>query len=187
MKGSFGTSHQARDFAADAISLIRDANIPVVWVLNMKQDGNASQPSFTDVLKLLVHQILQNNLYLHNAWFSAARFQSAQTDSEWFNLSESLLHGLPQIYIIVDVEILDSSFCEVPDWIKEFHNFFEILKEKSIQTTAKVALVSYRTNLLKDCSLDENNIVHLQKTKWQRASEKKTLSTQGRSWRRHRK
>lgn len=94
---------------------------------------------------------------------SVSRFQSAQTDSEWFNILESLLHGLPQIYIIVDVEILNSSFCKVPEWIKEFHKLFEISKEESIQTTAKVALVSYRTNLLKDCSFNENSIVHLQK------------------------
>ena len=144
VKGSFRTSHQARDLAVDVISLIKSSNVPVVWVLNNKQDGIAFQPFMADLLKLLAHQIMQINPTLHNTQSSIMKFQAAQTESDWLEILASLLHGLEQIYIILDVEVLGDDICEMAEWTSIFSELFARLRHDSIPTIVKVALLSYR-------------------------------------------
>jgi hypothetical protein len=146
VSGTFRTRHTARDFAADAIDLISSAKVPVVWALNSR--GDEHQPySSIDVLKQLVLQVLQQNHKLLNersAALNAARFQSATSEEEWFNLLGSVLDGLPQVYIIVDLGVLGRRIDDQYPWPNAFARLVNELQARRINTVIKVALISYK-------------------------------------------
>lgn len=165
IKGSFRTSHQARDLAASIISLIQSSGIPVIWILNFKQRDETLQPSVIDVLKLLAYQILQMNLQLRDACLDTMHFQAAQTESDWLNILAGLLQGLPEIYIIFDVETLDCDLWEVPEWPSLFLKLFRLVREKSMPVNIKVALVSYGTNIPLNSDIALANLIDISKIK----------------------
>jgi len=99
IKGSYLTRLETKDFAADLVALLRGIKIQVVWSLSAKAEGTLCWRSPVDVLKQLVLQILQLNHLLVDAQspiLNAARFQSARTEGDWFELLGSVLEGLPQ-------------------------------------------------------------------------------------------
>lgn len=144
--GSFEERHMARDFAVDAIDLIASAHVPVVWALSFQGlDSGAWGP--LDVLKCLISQILQLNHNLLNersAALSAARFQSAKSCQDWFNLLGSVLQGLEQIYIIIDLDVLGQSVKEDMPWPDLFSQLADGLVSRSLRTKVKVAFVCSR-------------------------------------------
>lgn len=136
------------DFVADTIDLIVDANIPAVWVLQTRNDG---QYSSVDILKQLVLQVLQQNHTLLNersAALNAARYQSATTEDEWFNILGSVLDGLAQIYIIVDAEMLNSGIDGRITWASAFQKLFDELGRRGVDTVVKVAIIGYKATTL---------------------------------------
>ena len=151
VRGSFNTRHSARDFSADIIDVVRKANIPVIWALNAQIDEAQKEPLTIAVLKHLVLQALQINQTIldeQSISLNAARFQSATTEQEWFDLLAAVLSGLPQIYIIVDVEVLGTLAGEELAWPMAFLQLFGELMARNIPTRVKVALVHYQTRLL---------------------------------------
>ena len=170
VKGSFRTSHIARDLSVRIISLIQKSGIPAIWVLNLKQKDKALHPTAPDILKLLAYQILQTNSNLRNARLDAIKFQTARVESEWLNILVDLLQGVPEIYMILDVETLDRDLYETPDWISLFLQLFQLLQERSIPVHVKVALVSYHTKILDGSDLPTACVVDLSKTKGQGSS-----------------
>lgn len=109
VKGSFLTRRETKDFAADIVGLLRSMKIPVVWTLSAKAEGVLEWRSPVDVLKQLVLQVLHRNHSLlkeQSYALNAARFQSASTEPDWFELLGTVLEGLEQIYIVVDAGIL---------------------------------------------------------------------------------
>jgi hypothetical protein len=146
IKGSCLTRHETKDFAADIVGLLRKMNIPVVWTLSAKAEGNSGWRSPVDVLKQLVSQILHLNQALLNEQsvaLNAVRFQSASTEIEWFELLSSVLPGLQQIYIVVDAEILSPEFSSQIAWPAAFLKLFEDLAARSCKTIIKVVLISF--------------------------------------------
>jgi hypothetical protein len=73
---------------------------------------------------------------------NAARFQSARTEGDWFELLGSVLEGLPQIYVVVDAEILSKEFSSHIRWPEAFLHLFERLQERFCKSVVKVVLVS---------------------------------------------
>lgn len=148
IKGNFATRHEAKDFAADIVDLLRTMNIPTVWVLNPSHEASGAEPTTTDVLKQITLQILKINSTLldeRSLSLNAARFQSASSESDWFNLLGSALTGLPVIYIVIDVETVK---CKLPNnfsWSAAFYRLFEDLSARGISTPIKVILISYGT------------------------------------------
>jgi len=145
IKGSYLTRLETKDFAADLVALLRGIKIQVVWSLSAKAEGTLCWRSPVDVLKQLVLQILQLNHLLVDAQspiLNAARFQSARTEGDWFELLGSVLEGLPQIYIVVDAEVLSKEFSSQVSWPEAFMHLFERLQEKFCKTVVKVVLVS---------------------------------------------
>ena len=80
------------------------------------------------------------------------------------------------MYILLNVEVLDEQFSEVPEWTKAFLALFATLKGRSIPTAVKIALVSYRTDILKGSGLDEVAVLDLRKDG--QGTMKKALSQQ---------
>jgi len=135
-----------RDFAVDAIDLITTAHVPVVWALSFQGlDSGAGGP--LDVLKYLVSQVLQLNHTLLNersAALSAARFQSAKSCQDWLNLLGSVLQGLEQIYIIIDLDVLGQGLREDIPWPDLFIQLADGLSARSLHTIVKVAFICSR-------------------------------------------
>jgi hypothetical protein len=145
VKGSCLTRLETKDFAADLVALLRGIKIQVVWSLSAKADEALGWRSPVDVLKQLVLQVLQLNHSLVNEQspiLNAARFQSARTEGDWFELLGSVLEGLPQIYIIVDAEVLSKEFSSQIRWPEAFLHLFERLQGNFCKTVVKVVLVS---------------------------------------------
>lgn len=144
VQGSFRNRHLARDFAVDMIDLVSAAHVPVVWALNPTFDTHLPLTPM-DVLKHVTLQVLRLNHTMMNervATLNAARFQSTTTETGWFSLLGSALEGLPQLYIIIDLELLSKSAISGQDWLEEFPRLFSDLSARSIGTVLKVAFVS---------------------------------------------
>lgn len=145
VKGSYLTRLETKDFAADLVALLRGIKIHVVWSLSATAEGALGWRSPVDVLKQLVLQILQLNDSLVNEQspsLNAARFQSARTEDDWFELLGLVLEGLPQIYIVVDAEVLSKEFSSQTPWPEAFLHLFKRLQGKLCKTVVKVVLVS---------------------------------------------
>jgi hypothetical protein len=74
----------------------------------------------------------------------------ATTEEEWFNIFISVIQGIPLLYIIIDVELLDTSLAELTEsfcWPAAFLKIFDELSERNIKTIIKAALVSYGSPL----------------------------------------
>ncbi|KAI0449573.1 hypothetical protein F5B21DRAFT_493956 [Xylaria acuta] len=145
VQGSFKTRHTIRDFAANTIDLIKEASIPVVWALDPRVELPAENRfNTTDVLKYLACQVLQSNhsmLTERQASLNAARFQSAATESEWLELLTSVLQGMSQIYILVDMDLVERGGGTTTEWLQHFASVGENLSLRNIHTIVKVACI----------------------------------------------
>ena len=149
VKGSCLARHTLKDFTVDIVAMLRSMSIPVVWALSAKDDGLSVWRSPVDVLEQLSLQVLHINHSLlrdQSAALNAARFQSATTESQWFDLLELVLDGLPQIYIALDVEVLERGFGSQLCWPLEFLRTFTNLAARGSKTVVKVVLVSFANN-----------------------------------------
>ncbi|KAL9096074.1 MAG: hypothetical protein Q9165_001596 [Trypethelium subeluteriae] len=140
---SRGGNRIARDFGVDTIGMIANADVPVVWALTPRIRSTKEHTSI-NVLKHLVSQAIQRNTALHNeraVTMSAVRFQTAVTEREWFDLLASVLDGIPQIYIVIDMSILDFRPDTEEPWPVLFSRMFEAFAARQLQITVKVAFI----------------------------------------------
>jgi hypothetical protein len=150
IKGSIAAKNTTKNLATDIVSLVKDTKVPVIWALNARRVATPTNPGPIEVLKQLVLQSLQLNTTLmneHAVSINVSRFQSAQSEKEWFDLLGSILDGLPSLFIIVDIETLGSRSGELLNWPAAFMFLFQKLAARNIGTILKVALVSYHKSL----------------------------------------
>lgn len=146
VKGSCLTRLETKDFAVDIVSLLRGLKIPVIWTLSTKAERDLAWRSPVEVLKQLVLQVLYVNHSLLNeqsAALNAARFQSATTEADWFDLLGSVLEGLSQVYIVIDAEVMNRRFSSQLSWPEAFRGLFKRLEQRCCETVVKVVLVSF--------------------------------------------
>ena len=160
--GRYDTRQIVRDFAVDAIDLIMEAQIPVVWALRLPN----SEATFSaeDVLKYLVSQILRLNHTLLNersAALNVARFQSATTMEHWFSLLGTVLEGLTRVFLIIDLGLLHNETGVPLAWAQLFEQFFAELRKRGVRTVLKVVYLVTRSNQREHLGeLDQQKIVH---------------------------
>ncbi|KAI1317767.1 hypothetical protein F5Y16DRAFT_392530 [Xylariaceae sp. FL0255] len=147
IQGSFKTRKLIRDFAVDTIDLIAEANIPVIWALDPNLDLTAENNfNASDVLKYLTCQILQlsnGEQTEKQATLSAARFQSAVTESQWVELLAMALQGIKnQIYIIVDLNLIGRAGGTFVTWLGYFSSIAQTMMLRDAQGIIKVAFLS---------------------------------------------
>jgi hypothetical protein len=162
IRGDFATRNLSRDLAVSIIEAIKLTSIPVVWALNSRNTEETQEesveavqnlPTAIDVLKQLVLQVLQQNhthLNESSAALDLARYKSTTTEREWFDLLGSAITGLPQLYIVIDVEVVGPDSGDTCKWPESFARLFEALVSKSAGSTVKVVLVSYRTRVSRE-------------------------------------
>ncbi|KAI0475740.1 hypothetical protein GGR56DRAFT_433412 [Xylariaceae sp. FL0804] len=152
VKGDFRSRQDVKDFLTNAISCIREANVPVIWALKA-MDSSAGGISVVELLKYLTHQALQQGLppTERSLALSCARFQTARQEKEWFDILAASLADMKQIYIAVDVEVLAPEVAgagggfSLPD---AFLKLIDELRKKSPGAVVKIVLISYRSQSL---------------------------------------
>jgi hypothetical protein len=121
-------------------------------------------------VKQLVLQVLQINFSLINAQsptLNAARFQTATTEQQWFDLLcvvAAVLIGLPQLYIVVDASILGQELGSEVKRPDAFHKLIKDLSKVCPKTAVKVVIASYGATSFIDNSLPEeleNSTIHI--------------------------
>jgi hypothetical protein len=171
--GGFDARQAVRDFAADAIDLITEAQIPVIWALGL-YDTTMQEFMPEDVAKYLVSQVLRQNETLLNersAALSAARYQSASTMNEWFTLLGAVLTGLPQAYFIVDLELVQKSIGGTLSWSALFEQLSQALQSRGCKTVLKVAFLGSRTSHRNQLAeFDQRKILQLPNVRASRVS-----------------
>jgi hypothetical protein len=149
IRGDHSTRFVVKDFCVNVIRQLHESKTPVIWALKTSSSDTMEAPSTIDVLRDLVSQALQANPDSHNDRIMSlrcAQFQSAQTEDQWFDLLASVLAGLPQIYVLIDIETLGQSFGDHGQdcsWPSAFQNVFNKMRDWNLRTVVKVLLVSY--------------------------------------------
>ena len=162
IRGTFKNRFQVKDFCTNMIELLRNAQIPTIWILQTMGPEADEEVSTIDLLKNMILQAfrftyganpdstLPNHLKL---------IISAESEDEWFYLLSSMLGGLPQVYIIIDIEVLSSSCASLMkdfSWPSAFLNLFERLKARGFKTVIKVVLVSYGSQVFSQMATNES-------------------------------
>lgn len=122
----------------------------MLLALRVQQENDAAATVGTvELLKYLTRQamkILDKQQTEKTMSFRCAAYNEASTEAEWFQLFESVLASIPgQVYIVVDLEILDKTFNSEDgfSWTQAFERFFSDLEARGLSTKVKVLFVSY--------------------------------------------
>jgi hypothetical protein len=156
--GNFHSRLALRGLCVDIIEQLREYHIPVLLSMRMTEESTAARISSIDLLKYLVKQAVNLNRNIRNEKsmaLSCARFHSASTETDWFQLLESVVADIGQlVYFIIDLEVLDCDLGPVDDfsWLSAFQTFFSTLSKRLSSTRVKVLLINYGSRLPFDLS-----------------------------------
>jgi hypothetical protein len=149
IQSSYSTRFSVRDFSVDIIRALQTAKIPTLWTLKSPMRGSHSVSlSNVDILRSLIYQALYLNSSLHAESCIAAKIaaiRDAVGPDAMFDVLGSVLDGMRQAYIIVDVELLNS-LEEKAASSSAFLDLFRKLADHGSTTMVKVAIMSYTTN-----------------------------------------
>lgn len=149
VKGTFRNRFQIKDFCTNIVELLRDTKVPVVWVLKTIDLRAGQYCSTIDILKHLVSQVVRLNCAIQTDFALSRRlrmFSNATTEDDWFSLLGSVLEGLPQVYFVIDMEMLSSSLPTITkdfSWTSAFLGLFQAMSDRGLKTIVKVILFSY--------------------------------------------
>lgn len=156
LQGTRRLRFEIKDFCSSSISQLQQKKTPVIWALKAIESAETlgNMTSTIDLLKYLISQALYINKAIHTDAAVTPRLKAywgAQTESDWFNLLASVLQGIPLLYIVVDIELLNTSLPDITDgfsWAGSFRSLFAEFLERNITTILKVVLVSYGTPIV---------------------------------------
>ncbi|KAF7924669.1 uncharacterized protein EAE97_010620 [Botrytis byssoidea] len=152
VKGSHRLRNEMKKFSADAIQLLRESNIPVIWAIKTSEPQTPTPIGNTttiDIIKSLILQAINLNSSLHTEPSLCSHLQmylSAKTEADWLVLLASVLKGIPLLYIIIDIQLL---FTPTPEssigfsWPTGIFELFKELSERDSKTVVRVLMLSY--------------------------------------------
>jgi hypothetical protein len=151
IKSTFRSRFTVKDFCVNAIEIIRESGVPVLWALKtvVPEGGMACDVSSLDILKSLVSQALRVPVARQTESFMAAvlaRIGRAGTAKDWLSILGSFITPIREIVIIVDWELLTPALDAAARDLSMpvvFLTLFRELAEHNAKTTVKVILVSY--------------------------------------------
>lgn len=147
IRGSF--ANPSRDLTVSIIEAIKLSGSPVVWALNSKNTEEEllsaeedieplpSLPTAIDVLKQLVLQQNHTHLSERSGALNIARYKSATTESEWFDLLRSVITGMSRLYIVINVEVVGLDSGDTCHWPETFARFFKEIDKESKEEPSK--------------------------------------------------
>lgn len=156
--GSGPTRFQAKDLATDMVDLLQAANKPVLWLLNGPLDKTPVYGAHTLLLKQLVHQAVQLNnrgVVGHiSDNFNAPRIASARTENDWLEILRESITGMPEVYLVIDMEALGyRPNNEAASWL-EFLSSMQSLVNGVPGVVVKAAVISFRRDFVRSIDSD---------------------------------
>jgi hypothetical protein len=142
-------------FCAETITVLRQSGIPVIWALKtMMPGGDYAEDgvSSIDMIKYLVSQTVLLNSTMHTEAAMSPRlhsFKEAKSESDWIKILGSVLQGLPHLYVVLDVEVLNQTSRG------GLYNLTAKLSELKVETVVKIVIINYNRSSLRG-TLDGN-------------------------------
>lgn len=149
IQGKLSSHPLMKDFVINIIDELKANHVTALWLLKPIGKGFARTLSYTEAIKQLVLQILQNYLPLgteKSMALTVARLQGAKTSQDWVALLQSVLaQANRQLYVLVDLEAFydrsgggnDTLFLEL---LRETCN---LLSQNATNPKVKVLALSY--------------------------------------------
>jgi hypothetical protein len=149
IRSGYSARFSVRDFSVDIIQTLQTAKIPTLWALKSPmRDGHSVSLSNVDVLRSLIYQALCLNSSLHAENYIAAKvaaIRDAVGSGVMLDILGSVLDGMRRVYIIIDIELLNS-LEEKTALSSAFLDLFRKLTDHGSTTMVKVVIVSYTAN-----------------------------------------
>jgi hypothetical protein len=123
MKSS--SAEAEKDFLVDLVNLIKTSSVPVIWALRYSGYWK-SRITCIDLLRMLLVQALEINsgALKGPAPIELINLREAADEDDWFRILCRALQGIPQVYIVVDAEILglatEHNRLRATRWIEQF-------------------------------------------------------------------
>ncbi|KAK6852030.1 hypothetical protein PG995_012155 [Apiospora arundinis] len=150
VSGAWKTRFHLQSFCTQAVAMLRDAQIPVIWALKtpIRERGATDAVSSIDLIKYLIAQAIAINKSIHtDAALTPCHksFVGAQTEDDWVRILGSVLQGIPYLYIILDIEVVSQNLAGPANdfWLAAFGQIFNELSARGSKTLVRVALVGY--------------------------------------------
>jgi hypothetical protein len=146
VKGEYSSRCQVQRFAVEIIHELRHRSVPTLWALKSIPTQGASAASNIDIIKGLICQAIQLNVSQHterSLALSCAQFRAAGSIEQWFNLLAHTIASLPQLYIIVDLEAVGSSYLHGISWLSQLTAMFQRHTSGEWISRLKILLISY--------------------------------------------
>jgi hypothetical protein len=150
VKGEYSTRFQVQGFAVDVIHELRNRTVPILWALKSVPAHDASAASTIDIIKGLICQAIQLNMSQHterSLALSCAQFRAADSVEQWFDLLAHTIASFPQLYIIVDLEAVGSSYLQGISWLSQLAAMFQRHASGKWISRLKILLISYGSML----------------------------------------
>lgn len=188
VEGSAPSRSQTKDLATGLISVLREAGKPTVWAVNGRAALLTSEEDSIHVLKHLCSQVLQANnkqaIRQVSIHFNASRVESAVTESDWLQILQESLTGLPELFVVVDLELFGaaSSSSSRNAQVLLFLRTLKVLLTNPQRVPVKIAAFTFRRPLLSALRSDprEATIVPLEQKKSAAAGSRLPRSKGGR-------
>jgi hypothetical protein len=146
VKGDYSNRFQVQSFAVDVIHDLRSQNVPIIWALKSVSAQGVSAASTVDIIKGLICQAIQLNMSQQterSLALSCAQFRAADSPEQWFNLLAQTIASFPQLYIVVDLEAVGSSYLQGISWLSEMTAMFQRHASGKWISRLKILLISY--------------------------------------------
>jgi hypothetical protein len=125
----------ARDFAVDLLEVLRAGGVPAIWALSHTTSDAKIGAPLTDIFLSLSMQALLLNPQTLNGSTSAISshdFQNVVTEDQAFKLLARCLTGIPKLYIILDMAVINSAVDYRDTLVNSFvQRFLNLLLTKS--------------------------------------------------------
>lgn len=126
---------QLRELTIDVINTLQKKSSTVLWRTHDPQAiPGVKTPSFEEVIKLLIHQILElRPSLLHPQGLDIAKFRTTHATSEWTTLFQILIRQLPSCYVILETHDLfqERNDGDEEDWLPRILEIFQGLAEQA--------------------------------------------------------
>jgi hypothetical protein len=149
VQGDFQTTQAVESIALDVVDYLETKSQQVVLIFDalIDSEGNIEKLTTAELLKQVAVQIMRINKQTNTLGMlgkAVAAFNGSTTSTEWFVVVESVLFGLQNIYMVIDLAILDTSSMTETPWETEFQNLFGRLQVAGNKPYLKVTLFTCR-------------------------------------------
>jgi len=150
IEGSVADQGALRDTSTELVTVLKDVNVSVLWVLDPAYLGQRQSFTPKELLQCLCLQALKINRLLHNEKsmsLKVSQMQSAKTSQDWLDVLESTLIGLRFVYVVVNTVAQTTNYANIPPqdqviWYDAFERLIRKLGDRTPNLVLKVVILS---------------------------------------------